>query len=63
VVLPSSFVTELGLVLVVNKIRIGIGLGGTKIEVIALDAKQTVRARHRSQIPRNDYAGTLRTIS
>jgi len=46
----------------VNKIRIGIDLGGTKIEVIALNADQTVRARHRTQIPRNDYAGTLRTI-
>lgn len=45
-----------------SKIRIGIDLGGTKIEVIALDAEQAVRARHRTQTPRNDYAGTLRTI-
>jgi len=43
-------------------IRIGIDLGGTKIEVIALDADQVVRARHRTQTPRNDYAGTLRAI-
>jgi len=45
-----------------SKIRIGIDLGGTKIEVIALDANQGVRARHRTQTPRDDYAGTLRTI-
>ncbi|WP_207787739.1 ROK family protein [Candidatus Thiosymbion oneisti] len=45
-----------------SEIRIGIDLGGTKTEVIALDADQGVRARHRMQTPRNDYAGTLRTI-
>jgi len=43
-------------------IRIGIDLGGTKIEVIVLDADHEVRARHRTETPRNDYAGTLRTI-
>lgn len=43
-------------------IRIGIDLGGTKIEAIALDADHEVRARHRTETPRNDYAGTLRTI-
>jgi len=46
-----------------SKIRIGIDLGGTKIEVIALDADQKVRARHRTQTPRNDYVGTLRAIA
>jgi len=43
-------------------IRIGIDLGGTKIEVIALDADHRVCARHRTHTPRNDYAGTLRAI-
>ena len=52
----------MGLVFVVSGICIGIDLGGTKIEVIALDADQAVRARHRTQTPRNDYAGTLRAI-
>jgi len=48
----------------VNKIRIGIDLGGTKIEAIALDAdQQVVQARHRTQTPRNDYAGTLQAIA
>lgn len=45
------------------KLRIGIDLGGTKIEVIALDVDHRVRARHRADTPRNDYAGTLRTIA
>jgi len=45
-----------------SKIRIGIDLGGTKTEIIALDADQEVRARHRTQTPRDDYAGTLRVI-
>ncbi len=43
-------------------IRIGIDLGGTKIEIIALGADHQVRARHRTETPRNDYAGTLRAI-
>lgn len=43
--------------------RIGIDLGGTKIEVIALDADHRVRARHRADTPRHDYAATLRAIA
>jgi fructokinase len=46
-----------------GRIRIGIDLGGTKIEVIALDEGHAVRARCRAQTPRHDYAGTLRTIA
>lgn len=42
--------------------RIGVDLGGTKIEIVALDADHRVRARHRVDTPRHDYAGTLRTI-
>jgi len=46
-----------------SEIRIGIDLGGTKIEIIALDVDQKVRARHRTETPRDDYGGTLRAIS
>jgi fructokinase len=44
-------------------LRIGIDLGGTKIEVIALDGEHAVRARRRADTPKHDYAGTLRTIA
>jgi fructokinase len=42
--------------------RIGIDLGGTKIEGIVLDARGEVRARLRVPTPRNDYAATLNRI-
>src|SRR5204863_4364403 len=41
--------------------RIGIDLGGTKIEGIALDGER-VLARQRVQAPRDDYARTIRAI-
>ena len=41
--------------------RIGIDLGGTKIEGIALDGER-VLARRRVQAPRDDYAATIRAI-
>jgi fructokinase len=41
--------------------RIGIDLGGTKIEGIALDG-QRVLARRRIQAPRDDYGNTIRAI-
>lgn len=43
-------------------IRIGIDLGGTKTEGFALDQEGNQRARRRVPTPREDYAGTLRTI-
>jgi len=43
-------------------VRIGIDLGGTKIDAIALGADHQVRARYRTETPRNDYAETLRAI-
>lgn len=46
-----------------GKLRIGIDLGGTKIEVIALDEQHAVRARHRAGTPRHEYAGTVRAIA
>ncbi|VFU08097.1 ROK family protein [Methylocella tundrae] len=42
--------------------RIGIDLGGTKIEVIALDASGAVLLRHRTPTPAGDYDGTLAAI-
>lgn len=42
--------------------RIGIDLGGTKIEGMALDDKSTVLARRRIDAPRTDYESTLRAI-
>src|SRR6266571_487195 len=44
-------------------IRIGVDLGGTKIEAIALDAAGAVRARRRVPTPRDDYPATLRAIA
>lgn len=42
--------------------RIGIDLGGTKIEGVALDASGDVRARQRLDTPRDDYDATLAAI-
>ena len=43
--------------------RIGIDLGGTKTEVIALADNGEQRFRHRLPTPRNDYAQTIETIA
>jgi predicted NBD/HSP70 family sugar kinase len=43
-------------------IRLGIDLGGTKIELIALDADGTEVCRRREATPQGDYWGTLETI-
>jgi fructokinase len=42
--------------------RIGIDLGGTKIEVVALSDDGTERLRRRVPTPRGDYAATLEAI-
>lgn len=39
--------------------RIGIDLGGTKIEALAIDEKGNELARHRVDTPRDDYKGTI----
>jgi fructokinase len=39
--------------------RIGIDLGGTKIEALAIDDAGIELVRHRVPTPRNDYAGTI----
>jgi len=42
--------------------RIGIDLGGTKIEVLAIDYQGVELARHRVETPRNDYDATIRAM-
>ena len=43
-------------------VRIGVDLGGTKIEAIALDAHGAERFRRRVETPRGDYARTIAAI-
>jgi fructokinase len=43
--------------------RIGIDLGGTKIEAIALDAAGDIVFRQRRATPRGDYAGTIEALA
>jgi fructokinase len=42
--------------------RIGIDLGGTKIEVLTIDHQGVELARHRIDTPRDDYAATIKAI-
>jgi fructokinase len=42
--------------------RLGIDLGGTKIEIVALDADGMTLARERVPTPAGDYDGTIRAI-
>jgi fructokinase len=44
-------------------IRIGIDLGGTKIEIIALDELGNERLRHRVPTPQGDYQAILETVA
>jgi fructokinase len=48
---------------VTSQIRIGIDLGGTKIEALAMDRSGAERFRQRVPTPIGDYAGTVRTIA
>lgn len=43
--------------------RIGIDLGGTKIEALAIDYKGLELARHRIDTPRDDYDGTIHAMA
>lgn len=45
-----------------ERIRIGIDLGGTKIEGLALDPRGAEIARLRNATPQHDYAATVRAI-
>jgi fructokinase len=44
-------------------VRIGIDLGGTKIEAIALDANGRERFRHRVPTPRGNYVATVEAVA
>src|SRR5713226_5593878 len=46
-----------------NLIRIGVDLGGTKIEFVALERDGRELHRHRMATPRFDYEGTVRAIT
>lgn len=46
-----------------ERIRIGIDLGGTKIEFVALERDGKELHRHRVATPRFDYEGTVKTIA
>ena len=43
--------------------RIGVDLGGTKIEGVVLDAHGQIAARHRVATPRDDYGATVEAIA
>ena len=45
-----------------NVVRLGIDLGGTKIEIVALDDDGRELSRRRMPTPRDDYRGTLEAI-
>ncbi len=45
-----------------ESVRIGVDLGGTKIEVIALDPTGRTLARWRCDAPRDNYGATLRAV-
>jgi len=47
----------------VTGLRLGIDLGGTKIEIAALDADGDFALRERALTPQGDYAATLRAIA
>jgi len=42
--------------------RIGIDLGGTKIEALAIDDRGAELARHRVDTPRDDYEATIKAM-
>jgi predicted NBD/HSP70 family sugar kinase len=46
-----------------NDMRIGIDVGGTKIEAIALDANGTPLLRRRVPTPQGNYDGTVRAVA
>jgi len=46
-----------------DRIRIGVDLGGTKIEVLAIDRDGKELARHRVATPRHDYEGSIKVMA
>jgi fructokinase len=59
-VAKRSFVKRSG---VTTETRIGVDLGGTKIEIVALDPDGSERIRRRVPTPAGDYKGTVATIA
>src|SRR5437763_15818521 len=47
----------------IDSLRIGVDLGGTKIEFVALERDGAELHRHRMATPRFDYDGTMRAIA
>jgi len=45
-----------------NKLRIGVDLGGTKIEFVALEADGRELQRFRVSTPRGDYNATVKAV-
>lgn len=45
------------------EMRIGIDVGGTKIEALAIDNDGQELARHRVDTPKNDYRGTIEAVA
>lgn len=45
------------------ELRIGVDLGGTKIEVVLMDGAGRMRIRRRVATPGGDYEGTVRTVA
>ena len=43
--------------------RIGVDIGGTKLEAAAIDIKGTTCVRRHVSTPKGDYAGTIEVIS
>ncbi|MBS1219025.1 MAG: transcriptional regulator/sugar kinase [Proteobacteria bacterium] len=46
-----------------NRMRLGIDLGGTKIEIVALDDDRTQLLRRRVPAPRGDYLSTVTAVA
>jgi fructokinase len=46
-----------------TRMRIGIDLGGTKTEIIVLDAGGNVRLRRREATPFNDYRAIIELVA
>src|SRR6202521_5976228 len=46
-----------------DRVRIGVDLGGTKIEFVALEQDGRELHRHRIATPRFDYEGTVRAVA
>ncbi|MEG3639132.1 ROK family protein [Magnetococcus sp. PR-3] len=42
--------------------RIGVDLGGTKVEAIVMDEAGAIKVRHRCDTPQGDYQGTVKAI-